>query len=79
MVRGRKNGSSTKKVCWNLTTTKDGEDPSITKHTTLKSIAETLNLGYHTCNKIANGKCLMTSEKYKKMPKIEIVRISHLN
>lgn len=79
MVRGRKTGSSTKKVCWNLTTTKEGEEPSTTKHATLKSIAEELNLGYHTCSKIAKGNCLMTSQKYRKRPKIEIVRIGTLN
>jgi len=75
MPRGRKSGSNTKKVCWNLTTTKIGEEPNITQHATLKSISEVLNLGYHTCNKIAKQKCQMTSEKYKRMPKIQISRI----
>lgn len=79
MARGRKAGSSTKKVCWNLTTTKDGEEPSTTEHATLRSIAEELNLGYHTCSKIAKGNRLMVSQKYRKRPKIEIVRTNALN
>lgn len=75
MARGRKTGSSTKKVCWNLTTTKQGEEPSTTQHSTLRTISEELSLGYHTCSKIAKKQCLMTSKKYRERAKIEISRI----
>ena len=78
MVRGRKIGSNTQKVCWNLTTTKENEEPLTSQHATLKSIAEELQLGYHTCSKIAKGNCRMVSKKYRQRPKIEIVRVSTL-
>ena len=76
MVRGRKIGSNTKKVCWNLITTKTGEEPISSQHATLKTIATELQLGYHTCSKIAKGDCRMVSQRYLKRPKIEIVRVT---